>query len=569
MSGRALTAVTPRLGTHVPGQGTRGGNHVSQNHHQHRSSHLPHLSSRDAPSLATNALGPCAASHHARHNPNEPHPRCRRLKHHTILLPPAAIRHVLSHHEALGVPCVSCAAASAAAALAAVGVGVGPSDRGRRLVTRARAPWGAKEIDDNALGGNEGGDSDADGTPDRDRRARSSDDSQTSVSQSDAFDAAYVSYSDDVDGEDCASDFCEFSDARVPSWVTLTRRRWSQVTMSAASAATVPFLFLTMPQIVKNASLVAAGRPDALAAIAWQGQVAGLLGNLLLLSYFTDKGELSASVVQGVGVCTTAALLTQVTFAGHIPAGPFLIGAAAVICGVSISLARLLGKCGPVDENGSPVVPCVDSVPCVGNVQCDLRFGSMDDDKTRADSKLDITSSEKNTRRLLQTMKRLFDDFGNTIWSVYQGILGVVGLAALPQVGLQSLLPEELVLKIGFVPGIVGGSLGVVLLVLGRLKLLPPALATAWGRLSGWTATLLFMTMPVAQLASNFARPATLEGLSGTALGLSQIPPTVCPYSYQKGRLTSNCLRNTHHDRLTVLFSNQCGRRCSPCWATP
>jgi len=469
---------------------------------------------------------------------------------------------VLSHHEALGVPCVSCAAASA-------GVGVGPSDRGRRLVTRARAPWEAKEMDDNALGGNEGGDSDADGTPDRDRRARSSDDSQTSVSQSDAFDAAYVSYSDDVDGEDCASDFCEFSDARVPSWVTLTRRRWSQVTMSAASAATVPFLFLTMPQIVKNASLVAAGRPDALAAIAWQGQVAGLLGNLLLLSYFTDKGELSASVVQGVGVCTTAALLTQVTFAGHIPAGPFLIGAAAVICGVSISLARLLGKCGPVDENGSPVVPCVDSVPCVGNVQCDLRFGSIDDDETRADSKLDITSSEKNTRRLLQTMKRLFDDFGNTIWSVYQGILGVVGLAALPQVGLQSLLPEELVLKIGFVPGIVGGSLGVVLLVLGRLKLLPPALATAWGRLSGWTATLLFMTMPVAQLASNFARPATLEGLSGTALGLSQIPPTVCPYSYQKGRLTSDCLRNTHHDRLTVLFSNQCGRRCSPCWATP
>ena len=98
--------------------------------------------------------------------------------------------------------------------------------------------------------------------------------------------------------------------------------------MSMASAATVPFLFLTMPQILKNASLIAAGRPEALAAIAWQGQVAGLLGNLLLLSYFADKGELSASVVQGVGVCATGALLTQITLAGHIPAGPFVAAAA-------------------------------------------------------------------------------------------------------------------------------------------------------------------------------------------------------------------------------------------------
>ena len=53
--------------------------------------------------------------------------------------------------------------------------------------------------------------------------------------------------------------------------MTLTRRRWDAVTMSMASMATVPFLFLTMPQIIKNTALIAAGRPEALAAIAWQG----------------------------------------------------------------------------------------------------------------------------------------------------------------------------------------------------------------------------------------------------------------------------------------------------------
>ena len=57
----------------------------------------------------------------------------------------------------------------------------------------------------------------------------------------------------------------------------------------------------------------------------------------------------------------------------------------------------------------------------------------------------------------------------------------------------------------GLAPGATGAALGAVLVVLGRAGKLPPALATAWGRLSGWTATLLFMTMPVAQLAANFA----------------------------------------------------------------
>ena len=497
MTASALNAGATRLVSHVPGAATtRGGaNHAKQQQPHHPFGVEQHGPGATALNAAGHAgargpLPPVNTGHQPHHNPPT-HARCR-LAHHSILLPPAARRHI-AHFDAASSPRASATSAAAAAASAA---SASPQDRGRLVVTRASAANGAKEVDDDATS-TESRARSSDSAGFLDRRARSTEKLE-SVSFSFASADAEASYDEGAYDDD----FPEFADARIPTWVTLTRRRWSQVTMSAASAATVPFLFLTMPQIVKNASLIAAGRPEALAAIAWQGQVAGLLGNLLLLSYFTDKGELSASVVQGVGVCATAALLTQICAAGHIPVPPFLAAAAAVVAGVAVSLARLLGKCGPVDENG---------VPCVGNVQCDLSrppSGSFDD----ADAFDDENASDAFS--FFTKARAAFGDFSNTLWSFYQGALGVVGLAALPQVGLQSLLPAEAAAKLGVLPGLIGGCAGLGLVVLGKLNLLPPALATAWGRLSGWTATLLFMTMPVAQLAANFSRPATLAGLS-------------------------------------------------------
>ena len=495
MTAPALNVGAPRLVSHVPGAATtRGGaNHAKQQHLQPLDQHGPGAT-------ALNAVGHAGArghlpsintGHQPHHNPPT-HARCR-LAHHSILLPPAARRHV-AHFDAPSSPRASAASAAAAASAASAS----PQDRGRCVVTRASTANGAKEVGDDTTSSEAPPARSSESPSNLRRRARSTEKLESvsfsfaSADKEDSYDEGFPAYDDDV---------AEFTDARIPTWVTLTRRRWSQVTMSAASAATVPFLFLTMPQIAKNASLIAAGRPEALAAIAWQGQVAGLLGNLLLLSYFTDKGELSASVVQGVGVCATASLLTQICAAGHIPVPPFLAAAAAVVAGVAVSLARLLGKCGPVDENG---------VPCVGNVQCDIsRSGSFDS----FDESLDDGDAFYGDAFFAKA-RVFFGDFGNTLWSFYQGALGVVGLAALPQVALQSLLPAEVAAKLGFAPGLIGGCAGLGLVVLGRLNLLPSALATAWGRLSGWTATLLFMTMPVAQLAANFSRPATLAGLS-------------------------------------------------------
>jgi len=140
-----------------------------------------------------------------------------------------------------------------------------------------------------------------------------------------------------------------------------------------------------------------------------------------------------------------------------------------------------------------------------------------------------------------------------------------------------SLLPPAWTANWGMLPGAIGGLLGLVLVVLGRAGKLPEEVDAAWGALSGafhtlvpirprwrgerrslrtfpahlsaqgpsrsiptrldafqlnltpfnstptiacmerpsgWSATLLFMTMPVAQLANNFANPSSLEGLS-------------------------------------------------------
>ena len=336
---------------------------------------------------------------------------------------------------------------------------------------------------------------------------------------------ATTAAADDDDADLCDAlhpEYCpvspEFNDARVPAWVSTIKPGWDNLTSQMASSATVPFLFLTMPQIAKNAALISAGRPEALAAIAWQGQVAGLLGNLLLLSYFADKGETSASIVQGVGVCATGALLFQICLAGHISAARFTAAAVVVAAGVFLSLLRMLGRVGGQDPCDDPClnIPEEDNtdgggegaqgpgknkqqiavdrngVPCVGNVQCEVSWDDVDE------------SGGNNIK--FQSL--------NGVWEAYQGLLGVIGLAALPQVGLASLLPARITAGVGLIPGAVGAALGLVLVVLSRLGALPPALATAWGKLSGWTATLLFMTMPIAQLASNFAQPASLEGLS-------------------------------------------------------
>ncbi|GBG73974.1 hypothetical protein CBR_g17686 [Chara braunii] len=70
-------------------------------------------------------------------------------------------------------------------------------------------------------------------------------------------------------------------------------------------------------------------------------------------------------------------------------------------------------------------------------------------------------------------------------------------------------------MQVGGVPSCSkGGLAGCVFIILSRTGRLPENLRSLWSQLSGWTATLLFMFMPVAQLLSNLRNPEGMAGMS-------------------------------------------------------
>ena len=101
---------------------------------------------------------------------------------------------------------------------------------------------------------------------------------------------------------------------------------------------------------------------------------------------------------------------------------------------------------------------------------------------------------------------------GQRLWSGWQQLLGLAGLAGVPQVlwatfnpGSTTLLPCTLTLAAGVAVAAAEAA--------GRL---PPAARGLWAAASAWTATALFMLQPVSQLVVNF----TVRPPGGLAAGL-------------------------------------------------
>lgn len=84
--------------------------------------------------------------------------------------------------------------------------------------------------------------------------------------------------------------------ARAPK----TEEEWDALTEWLSLCAMAPLTFLTFPQIWKNYVNAMAGDLAAIGAVSWQGYAAGMLGNLLLLSYFADKREPTATAAQAI-----------------------------------------------------------------------------------------------------------------------------------------------------------------------------------------------------------------------------------------------------------------------------
>lgn len=107
-----------------------------------------------------------------------------------------------------------------------------------------------------------------------------------------------------------------------------------------------------------------------------------------------------------------------------------------------------------------------------------------------------------------------------SIWHLWEEAVTIGGVTVLPQVMWSTLEP---VLPHSMLPSIVCGTTIVTLIILGRIGMLPEKILLCMGGVSAWTATLLFMWGPMAQMWTNFLNPANIKGLSSQTVLLAMI----------------------------------------------
>ncbi|KAF8670251.1 hypothetical protein HU200_050783 [Digitaria exilis] len=107
-----------------------------------------------------------------------------------------------------------------------------------------------------------------------------------------------------------------------------------------------------------------------------------------------------------------------------------------------------------------------------------------------------------------------------TLWLLWEDFITVGGLAVLPQVMWSTFVPF---IPNSVLPGIISGSLAIAAVAMARMGKLSDAGAKFVGSLSGWTATLLFMWMPVAQMWTNYLNPSNIKGLSAFSMLLAML----------------------------------------------
>ena len=110
---------------------------------------------------------------------------------------------------------------------------------------------------------------------------------------------------------------------------------WDTWTQRLTDCAAIPFTLLQIPQIIQNVGNLRHGNPQALANLPWMGYSTGILGNMLLLSYFVSMKEKSAARVQAIGVITSALVVGQIFRAGFMPEEAFLAIVPAIVGGLA------------------------------------------------------------------------------------------------------------------------------------------------------------------------------------------------------------------------------------------
>ncbi|XP_042476172.1 maltose excess protein 1, chloroplastic-like [Macadamia integrifolia] len=113
-----------------------------------------------------------------------------------------------------------------------------------------------------------------------------------------------------------------------------------------------------------------------------------------------------------------------------------------------------------------------------------------------------------------------FNLLNDAVWRLWEDFITVGGIAVLPQVIWSTFVPS---IPNSILPGTVACALAIVAVVMARTGKLSEKGVKFVGSISGWTATLLFMWMPIAQMWTNLQNPDNIKGLSAFSMLLAMI----------------------------------------------
>lgn len=269
---------------------------------------------------------------------------------------------------------------------------------------------------------------------------------------------------------------------------SLSAHRWERFSQFMVSLSILAFLPLQVPQIWRNFDAITSQDPATIAhlkVIPVLGYVSGMVANLLLMCYLADRQERWGAIVQCLGIVTSGIVVTQLFSVGLVD--PLLFAVLILGVGLGISLNGIQLWRG-TDQPLSTSAPELTPEPCPDP-------GTFD-----------------------------------RLWALWKNGLNILGLTLFPLI-LTWQLQESLLPHLSLGCGVVGSCL---LLGISSTALLENQFPSTWSEhpwwspleqilglfrrywavLSGWTANLLFMFGPAAQLMANLVHPESIAALA-------------------------------------------------------
>lgn len=121
---------------------------------------------------------------------------------------------------------------------------------------------------------------------------------------------------------------------------------------------------------------------------------------------------------------------------------------------------------------------------------------------------------------VILNLMKYFNLLNTGIWKFWEEFITIAGLSALPQVMWSTFVP---IVPNTILPGSIAFLAAVLAVSMARLGKLSDKGIKILGSVSGWTATLLFMWMPVSQMWTSILNPENVKGLSSVTMLLAMI----------------------------------------------